>query len=148
MSKTVTLEVITPSKMFYKGEIELVTVKTAMGEEGFMAGHSWAVKLLGVGSMRIREADGNSRTAFVSGGFIDVKENITIYADAAEWSENIDVDRAKQVKAEAEQYIADNRAKDAKDPTRLPEDGPDIEYARLQIEKSVQRIKIHERAPE
>ena len=46
MAKSVLLEVITPSKLFYKGEVEIIMVRTASGEEGFMAGHTWACKLL------------------------------------------------------------------------------------------------------
>ena len=38
MVKTVQVEVITPSKLFYKGDAELVIVTTREGDEGFMGG--------------------------------------------------------------------------------------------------------------
>ena len=43
------LEVMTPSKLFYRGDVELVIVTTKDGDEGFMAGNIWACKLLEVG---------------------------------------------------------------------------------------------------
>ena len=49
MANSVRLEVITPSKLFYRGEVELVIVTTLDGDEGFMAGHVWACKLLDIG---------------------------------------------------------------------------------------------------
>ena len=51
MAKSFKLEVITPSKLFYKGDVEIVIVRTLEGEEGFMADHSWACKLLDVGEL-------------------------------------------------------------------------------------------------
>ena len=99
MNRTVKLEVITPSKMFYKGEVELVVVTTPNGEEGFMANHSWAVKLVDIGPLRIRDPGAvETREAFVSGGYIDVKENILVYVDAAEWVEDIDYEKQERQK--------------------------------------------------
>ena len=96
MANSVKLEVITPSKLFYSGEVELVIVTTLTGDEGFMANHSWATKLLDVGELWIQEKGktyDEFKVAAVSGGFIDVKESIVIFTDAAEWSEDIDMER-------------------------------------------------------
>ena len=42
MASSVRLEIITPSKKFYQGDVELVIVRTLEGDEGFMKGHAWA----------------------------------------------------------------------------------------------------------
>ena len=87
MANSVRLEVITPSKLFYRGEVELVIVTTLDGDEGFMAGHVWACKLLDVGELWIQEKGAGKnefRVAAVAGGFIDVKDSIVIYTDAVE----------------------------------------------------------------
>ena len=95
MGKKIDLEIITPSKVFYKGKVKLVTVRTLSGEEGFMAGHSWAVKLLAVGELRIQESEAKEyKLAAVSGGYIDVKDSIIIFTDTAEWAEDIDMKKA------------------------------------------------------
>ena len=54
MASSVRLEIITPSKKFYQGDVELVIVRTLEGDEGFMKGHAWACKLLDIGEMWIR----------------------------------------------------------------------------------------------
>ncbi|MEI3502557.1 MAG: hypothetical protein V8Q42_02440 [Anaerovoracaceae bacterium] len=58
MANTVKLEIMTPSKLLYRGEVDLVIVTTPEGEEGFMAGHSWACKILDIGEMWIHEPGG------------------------------------------------------------------------------------------
>ena len=82
------LEIVTPEKRFYSGEVELVVVRTETGEEGFLANHIWAVKLLASGEMRLREPGSKeTRRADISGGFIDVHGDILIFTDSAEWKE-------------------------------------------------------------
>jgi len=99
MANSFTFEIVTPEKLFYLGEAEIVIVKTLSGEEGFMAGHTWACKLLGTGELCFREKDSKQyRVAAISGGFIDVRDQILIYTDAAEWPEEIDTERANEAR--------------------------------------------------
>ncbi|QHI72455.1 ATP synthase F1 subunit epsilon [Aminipila terrae] len=106
MAKSVLLEVITPSKLFYKDKVEMVIVRTLTGEEGFMADHTWACKLLDIGVMWIKEEGSNEfKAASIAGGYIDVKENFVIYTDAAEWVEEIDIERASKRKATVEKWL-------------------------------------------
>ena len=100
------LEVITPSKLFYKGEVELVIARTQSGDEGYMAGHTWAVKLLDAGELWFQEAGAKDfKIAALAGGFVDVKDDIVIFADAAEWPEDIDLARAQHEKEIAEDWL-------------------------------------------
>ena len=138
MANTVSLEVITPSKMFYRGNVQLVIVTTLDGDEGFMAGHSWACKLLDVGELWIQEegADKNTwRVAAVAGGFIDVKDNIVIYTDAVEWSEDIDMERVLSEKAKAEDWLVKNEATASEE---------DLETAKRVLAKAETRSNVAE----
>jgi F-type H+-transporting ATPase subunit epsilon len=86
MAKAFSLKIVTPEKLFYEGEVEMVVVKATSGEEGFMADHTWACKLLVPGSVRFKEIGApDFRTATVIGGFVDVRDNTLIYVDTAEW---------------------------------------------------------------
>jgi F0F1-type ATP synthase, epsilon subunit (mitochondrial delta subunit) len=86
MAKTFTLEIVTPEKRFYSGEVETVIARTLTGEEGFLANHIWACKLLDSGVLKIREAGSKElKRADISGGFVDVHGDILIYTDSAEW---------------------------------------------------------------
>lgn len=137
MSKTVRLEVMTPSKVFYRGKVELVIVRTLEGDEGFMAGHSWACKLLDIGELWIQE-EGKSqdefRVAAIAGGFVDVKDSIIIYTDAAEWSEDIDMDRVLSEKAKAEDWLTHETKHDPNE----------IARAKIAIAKAITRMHVAE----
>ncbi|MDD4564035.1 MAG: ATP synthase F1 subunit epsilon [Eubacteriales bacterium] len=134
MPKSMQLEVITPSKLFYKGEVELVIVRTLTGDEGFMAGHTWAVKLLDAGELWFQEAGSKDfRVTAIAGGYIDVKDNIIIFTDAAEWPEDIDVERAQREKEKAENWL--------KNPS---DDDSEIARAKIAILKSLTRMRVKE----
>lgn len=88
-AKHVSLEVITPREMFYRGQVEMLIVPTKDGEEGFMVNHVWCVKLLaGSGQIKIREAGAKDfKTAKIKGGHVDIKDRFVVYTDEAEWAE-------------------------------------------------------------
>jgi F-type H+-transporting ATPase subunit epsilon len=113
MADSIRLEIVTPERLFYDGEVELVIVRTISGDEGFMARHAWACKLLQVGEIWIQEAGSKKfRVAAAAAGYIDVKNEITIFTDAAEWPEEIDLQRSKEHKAQAEQYLSTHTEQD------------------------------------
>jgi len=133
MTKSVKLYVITPSRRFYSGDVDLVIVRTLMGDEGFMAGHSWACKLLDVGELWIQEAGKKDfRVAAVAGGFIDVKDNIVMYTDAAEWSEEIDKERSLKEKEKAEEWLSHDQKHDTNE----------ISRAKIAITKAIVRMNV------
>ena len=138
MSKLVKLEVITPSKVFYRGKVRLLIARTLEGDEGFMYGHSWACKLLDIGELWIQEAGAGKdeyRVAAIAGGFIDVRDSIIIYTDAVEWSEDIDMERVLSEKAKAEDWLT-HHEKDA--------DPNDVMKAKIAISKAITRSHVAE----
>ncbi|MDD5823372.1 MAG: F0F1 ATP synthase subunit delta [Firmicutes bacterium] len=89
MAKTFNLDIITPSKKFYSGEVEHVIVRTPAGYEGFLADHTWTCKLLDEGTIRFIEKGAGEKDwkyAKATGGFIDVKESVIIYTDDIDWA--------------------------------------------------------------
>jgi F-type H+-transporting ATPase subunit epsilon len=126
MAKSVRLDIITPEKLFYRGEIELVIARTLTGDEGFMANHTWACKLLATGELWIQEEGSKDfRIAAITGGFIDIKDRFTIFTDAAEWPEEIDVERAKQSELRAKEWLQEHSS-DLSDSERMSEAKKDI----------------------
>lgn len=106
MANSIKVEVITPSQTFYEGMASMVIVNTVNGEEGFMAGHTWACKLLAPGKLQIRPAGQSEMLlAAVSGGFVDVKEGVTIFLDEAEWPDQIDLEKARADRDEAQRVL-------------------------------------------
>lgn len=133
MAKAFHLEIITPSKTFYSGNCEIVIVPTPDGEEGFMADHAWVCALLEVGELWIREPGKTSyRAAFIAGGFIDVKDSVVIFTDAAEWREEIDVKRAMERKEDAEAWLSGKGEKQENEVAR----------AQVAIARAISRMKV------
>ncbi len=138
MGNSVKLEIMTPSKMFYSGDVNIVITTTLEGDEGFMAGHSWACKLLDIGELWIQEAGAGKdeyRVAAIAGGFIDVRDSIIIYTDAVEWSEDIDMERVLSEKAKAEDWLTHHE--DDGDPN-------DVKKAKIAISKAIIRAHVAE----
>ncbi len=142
MANSFKLEVITAAGPFFSGEAEMVVVRTLLGEEGFMAGHSWACKLLDTGAMRIQEAGQTDvKWAAIPGGYIDVKDSVVIYADMAEWPDQIDLEKAQKAKAEAEAYISVHESKCDTDADKAA-----LEQAKADLKHALVRIKVAESA--
>ena len=135
MANSFRLEVVTPERLFYEGDVELVIARTLLGDEGFMANHAWACKLLATGELWIQEHGSKDfKIAAISGGYIDVQKTIVIFTDSAEWPDEIDEDRAKLAKERAEHSLK----ADPKDPMATI----DTELAKIAIEKALTRIHV------
>ena len=135
MAKTVDLQIITPEKLFYEGEVEIVIVRTLFGEEAFMADHTWALKLLDVGELWLRESGQKQyKVAAIAGGFVDVKDQIMVFAEAAEWPKEIDVERQNATMQRAEERLAN--LKDSKDKET------EIIEAKNSIKKAKNRLNV------
>jgi F-type H+-transporting ATPase subunit epsilon len=137
MANSVLLEVVTPSKLFYMGEIEMVIARPTTGYEGFMVNHTWACKLLSTGKLMIKEKGASEfKLAAISGGFIDIKDQFIIYTDAAEWAEDIDIDRSRSVMEQAENWLKSHSPDEDSEKNILK--------AKLTMSKATNRMKVAE----
>lgn len=99
------LRIVTPSRELFNDDVTMVIMRTSTGDIGVLAGHQPLTTTLDYGILRIKQAD-KELNATMFGGFADVQpECITILTDAAEWPEEIDVERAKQSKQRAEERL-------------------------------------------
>ena len=91
------VELVSPERILYSGEADMVIARTAGGDIAFLTGHAPFVGALGVGKVVIRETAGTSVTAAVHGGFVEIKDNrVSILSDVAELASQIDVARARE----------------------------------------------------
>ena len=104
------LEVVTPERKFFEGEVEMLIVKTPEGELGVLKDHEPAVIAIEAGAIKI-QVDGKFKEAAVAQGFMEVTREKTIaLVDTAEWPEEIDVNRALEAKKRAEERIQQKTA--------------------------------------
>ncbi|HOQ00317.1 MAG TPA: ATP synthase F1 subunit epsilon [Acetivibrio clariflavus] len=105
MSDTFYLEILTPDRKFFWGEVESLIVNTPSGQIGILKDHMPIVAVVEVGIVKIKK-DGNWLEAVLGQGFMKVKQNRTvIIADTAEWPDEIDINRAKAAKERAMERI-------------------------------------------
>ena len=92
---TMRLEIITAERQVYADDVELVVAPGMEGQLGILAHHAPLMTALQPGEILIRK-DGEDTYLAVTGGFMEVIGNtVTILADAAEHSEEIDEERAQ-----------------------------------------------------
>lgn len=103
--KTFNLQIISPTRIFYNDQVDMVELKTSEGEIGVLAGHIPLTAILEPGVLRIKKADG-SQEAALHDGFVQIqKDKVTILAESCEWPDEIDVNRAREAKARAERRL-------------------------------------------
>jgi F-type H+-transporting ATPase subunit epsilon len=101
-SKRIWLEVVTPTKLELRKEVEYVVVPTKDGVVGILPGHIRLMSLLDTGVLRYK-VGGNNYYMAVSEGFLEVTPHkVIVLAEAADLPENIDVKAALAEKREAE----------------------------------------------
>lgn len=109
MPGPLTLRVITPDRIVLDTTAEAVRVPAADGLMGFLPRHASLVAALDVGILSWREA-GKENEIFVSGGFVEVRENtVRVVSEAGERPAEIDVERAKEAEHRARQRLDEGR---------------------------------------
>lgn len=104
--KTVTLEVVTPTRMVAREEVEEVVAPGAEGYFGVMGGHLPFMSTLKTGELAYRK-NGTWRYLAMSWGYAEVRpETVIILAEAAEKAEEIDAARSQRARDRAFERLA------------------------------------------
>jgi F-type H+-transporting ATPase subunit epsilon len=101
---TLQVEVVSPERVLWSGEAEMVTARTVGGGDiAFLTGHAPFVGALEIAKLTVRPPEGPDEVVAVHGGFVEVSgDRVTILSDVAEIASQIDVERARRAKDEAE----------------------------------------------
>lgn len=104
--KTFKLEIITPTKVVFRGNVISFTAPGVMGSFQVLYNHAPMLAEIGIGMAKLRDANGNEIVYATSGGFVDVLKNqVIMLAETVEISDEIDVDRAESSKEKAQHRI-------------------------------------------
>ena len=77
MEKTFMLEIITPEKQFFTGEVESLIIPAVDGSYGVQAGHEPIVTAIEPGEARYK-VDGVWHTAVVTQGFAEIMSDYAV----------------------------------------------------------------------
>lgn len=99
------LEIITPDRIFWKGQAHMLELNTSEGEVGIYKRHIPMTMIVEPGILTIH-LEGQKREAAVHAGFIEIlPEKITVMAEIAEWPEEIDANRAREAQQRAQRRL-------------------------------------------
>jgi F-type H+-transporting ATPase subunit epsilon len=114
MGDTLELEIVTPDKLLVKEPADEVQIPGKAGDIGVLPGHAPLITELTIGEIAYKHS-GKTEHLSVAWGFAEVlPDKVTILAQTAERAQDIDVKRAQDAKARAEEAL--------KNPT------PDLDY--------------------
>ena len=99
------LEIISPDRVFYQGDVAMVELTTSEGDVGIYKNHIPMTMIVVPGIVTITEEEGQKRAALHS-GFIEVlPDKVTILAELAEWPDEIDLNRAEEARVRAQRRL-------------------------------------------
>lgn len=99
------LQIVTPDGVAFDGMAESILVRTDDGDVQVLAGHVDYMASLGIGRAKLI-VGGETRLASASGGFISVSGGeVKLVCVTFEFREDIDLDRAKRARDNAERLI-------------------------------------------
>ncbi len=124
------LDIVTPDRPFFSGDVEMVIIRGIEGDLAILSGRAPITTPLKIGKVRIFQ-NGEERVAAVVDGYISVVDNkTTIVTEAAEWPEEIDIERAKAAKERAEELLKNRR------------DNIDVHRAELALQRALNRLDV------
>lgn len=127
------VNVISPERQFFDGEVDMLELKTTEGEIGILAGHIPLTSIVAPGVMRLINS-GEAKEAALHDGFVKISgDKVTILAESCEWPDEIDINRAKEAKIRAERRLKSGEGEISE--TR----------AEMALRRSLTRIELAER---
>lgn len=124
------LRIITPDRVFYENQVNMVEFNTTEGEIGVLPGHIPMTVIIKPGILVITEPEEEKKAALHSGFAEILPEGVTILAEVVEWPGEIDEERAKSAKVRAEKRIS------GKAPNT------DIAKAETALQRALARIEV------
>jgi F-type H+-transporting ATPase subunit epsilon len=130
------LEIVTPERRAFEGDVDEVIVPGSEGELGILPHHAPLISLLGHGVLRLRRGADEEEFA-IFGGFVQVRpDRVVVLAETADMASEIDVTRAERARREAQRVLEGGMVEPA-----------DLGAARAALERAIVRLKVAERGP-
>jgi len=132
VAKTIRLDIVTPERMVYSEDVNMVIARATDGDLGILPGHIPLIAGLVIWPLRILKDEGELQIS-IAGGFIEVQPTkVTILASSAELPEEIDIDRAMAARERAEKLLAQK-------------EGVDTARAQAALQRAIMRLRVAER---
>ena len=129
-----TLDIVTPSKSVFKGEIKSITVPGTKGSFQVLKNHAPIVSTFEIGMIKVELPDSKNNYYATAGGTIEVLDNeIIVLADSIESVSDIDVERAEKAKQRAKERLANKTSE------------TNVLRARAALARAINRLNVREK---
>lgn len=129
MVDTIKLNIITPERKIFDGEVSELTTENDIGRLEILPNHVPMVTSIIPTVTTFTTADGKKLKVFTSTGVLRIEKNeLNLLSEVAEWPEEIDVNRAEEAKKKAEQLLSEK-------------ENIDYKRAELKLKRALARIK-------
>jgi F-type H+-transporting ATPase subunit epsilon len=131
---TLHLEIVTPERLAYSDDVDMVLVPGIEGELGILPHHTPLASLLGMGELKIRK-DGNEEAFAIVGGFLQVRpDKVVVMAEMASLAAEIDLEKAQEARIAAQRALETGY-----------HEGADLSAARAELQRTLLHIRVAER---
>ena len=131
--KELKVEIVTPSKTAYEGNVKSITIPGTKGSFQVLYNHAPLISSFEIGFIKIEDESGKQTNYATSGGTVEVLHNtVIVLAETFESKEEIDVKRAEEARKRAEKRL--KRETDEKE--------IDMLRAELALKRALNRLKL------
>ena len=130
---TFQFEIVTPTRILDKGQVNYVRCPGMDGSFGVMANHLEGIIALSIGEIKVT-IDGKEEYLATSGGYTEITdEKMQLLVESVEGSDEIDMDRAKRSLERAQ--------------VRKEKHSPEIDGARVEVSlyRALNRLRVARR---
>ncbi len=133
MEPTFHLEITTPEKMVFSGEVLDFVGPGIEGSFEILKHHAAFISVLKIGEMRVRAEDGYDTYYATSGGIAEIRGNkMIVLAETCEKATDIDIQRAMEIKEWARKKLEERSS-------------IDLEQVRKALARAINRIQVAEK---
>ena len=134
MTTTIRCDIVSAEAEIFHGDVEMVVATGEMGELGIAPRHAPLITRLKPGYVRVKQAGGETQEFYISGGILEVQPQVvSVLADTAIRTSDLDEAKAKAAKDEAERILAGRG------------DAKSLEEAQQQLMQAVAQMQALER---
>ena len=110
MKNNLKLEIVSAQESLYSGDIKFVVVPGEEGELGIYPNHTPLITRIKPGELKLKNLENQEEVVVVAGGILEVQPNlVTVLADSAIRAGDIDEERSREAKQNAESIIKNNK---------------------------------------
>ena len=130
------LEILTIERKLFDEPVDMVIAPGSEGELGILPRHTPLITTLTYGELHVKNEGAEDQFFSIGGGFMEVQpDHVIVMANAAEYAEEIDIERAESARQRAQELLTSATEDAALDSAR----------AEAALRRSLTRIKVAQR---